>query len=164
MRTAATLADPAVLLAGTLQVHRRGPERGRPYLQVSIWCGYCRHHHYLPWPDVFRVDLDAIVGPLSMPCRGSPWGDREVYLGLDSEHRAAHAKIAEGFAASLRRYEVQKKLERQLVMLRAEDKLYVKEYPDGIHKREPIDHLLQSQGRRPADPDPSGLATPAPQV
>jgi hypothetical protein len=135
MKTTAALADPELLLAGTLMTHRRGPEKLRPYLQVSTWCPFCRHHHYFPFVDVFR--LDAVIGPVTMPCRGSPYAGRDVYIGLDPEKGAENKRIYEAFRSSLRRHETQRRLERQLQVSRAQERAYLREFPDAAFSSPP---------------------------
>jgi hypothetical protein len=139
MKTVSALADPQLLLAGTLMTHRRGAEKGRPYLQISTWCPYCRHHHYFQWVDIFR--LDAVIGPVTMPCRSSPYADRDVYIGLNPEAAVENRRTYEAFTASLRRHETQKRLEHQLASSRAQDRAYLRDFPDAIYSCPPVDHL-----------------------
>jgi hypothetical protein len=139
MKTTAALADPELLMCGTLMTHRRGPEKLRPYLQVSIWCPYCRHHHYIQQVDACR--LDGVIGPVTLPCRGDPYEGRPVYVGLDPEKAAENRRTYEAFTASLRRFETQRRLEHQLAASRAEERLYVKAFSDAAFSTPPIDHL-----------------------
>jgi hypothetical protein len=145
MITSAALADPDVLLVGDLQVHRKGAEPRRPYLQCVAYCPTCRHEHFFPWPDVFRLDS---VEPVELPCRGGlQFPGRRAFVGLSPRRRAEHQRIADDFAASLRRFLVQRKLERQFAESRAADRSYLRDCPDVIHSTPPMDHL---QGGWPA--------------
>jgi hypothetical protein len=140
MITSAALADPNdVLLVGDLMVHRKGAEPRRPYLQVAAWCPFCRHEHFLPWPDVFRLDS---VEPVELPCRGGPqFGGRRVFVGLDPGRRAEQKRISDDFAASLRRFLVQRRLERQLVESRLGDRSYLRDFPEAAFSTPPVDRL-----------------------
>jgi hypothetical protein len=124
---------------GSLEIHRRGPERLRPYLQVHVWCPHCRSYHTFPRPDSFR--LEATVGPVEMPCRCRPFDGKAVYLGLDPDSRAEQRRLAESFQASLRRWNIQRRLERQFAESRAESRAYLRECPEAASSCPPVDHL-----------------------
>jgi hypothetical protein len=145
MKTIAALQDPDVLLVSSLETHRRGPEKLRPDLQIHVWCPHCRHHHHFPWPESFR--LEAALGPVEMPCRCRPFDGKAVYLGLDPDQRGAQRWLAESFRATLRRFEIQRRLERQFAETRAADRSYLRDFPEAIHSSPPVDYL--GAGRPP---------------
>jgi hypothetical protein len=76
-----------------------------------------------------------------MPCRGSPYAEYDVYIGLDPEEAGENRRTYEAFTASLRRHETQRRLERQLASSRAQERAYMRDFPDAIYACPPVDHL-----------------------
>jgi hypothetical protein len=152
MLSTAALEDPSILLAGDLFVYRdrSGPEKGRPRLSVSVWCGFCRRQHSISWPDEARED--TALGPVELPCRGSLWGDRRIHVGLNPDRHAENKRISEEFRAALRRWTIQKNLERRWMEARVAARAYCRDYPDGLDPHVPTGHL--------ASWDPSGDRLP----
>jgi hypothetical protein len=132
MMTIHAIKKPDVLLVGALDTHCRGPEKLRPYLVVVVPCPYCHDSHTFPWPTEFRPD--AAIGPVDVPCCSPEYAGKRVFVCLDPSRRAGFERFAGEYRASLRRWETQKKLEREWIILNDEERVYVRDYPDGMNR------------------------------
>jgi hypothetical protein len=139
MLTTESLRSPTdILLVGDLFIHRNGPEPRRPCLALSVHCPACRSPHEFGWPDLSRPDS---VQPVDLPCPGgSPFPGRRVFAAIDPNHRAENRRTQEDFAAKLRRFLVERRLERDWLDSQAEERKYFRDF-DGQPLSPPVDHL-----------------------
>ncbi|MHB1210361.1 MAG: hypothetical protein ACYC1I_11755 [Acidimicrobiales bacterium] len=117
-RSIASLEDPDALFVGVLEVHRMGPEKGRPALMATSWCPTCRHSHSWSWPD--DLPLDAIV-QIDLCCRDKSVADRPAFLALDDSRVEQNRRTASAFRGQLRRWLVKGRMYARFARQRAGD-------------------------------------------
>jgi hypothetical protein len=108
------------LLLGTLSMHRRGPEKGRPVLTLDIYCAWCRHDHSITLPDT-PTPIE-IVHPLVAPCPSGPLAGETIFAMVDPRRANEAREMIRHFRASLRRFLVERRIRHQFAETREVDR------------------------------------------
>lgn len=136
------IPEGEALLLGGLTMHKRGPESGRPMLQIAANCPYCRTGpHFAPVSDLFALDV-AVEIPA--PCSKGPLVGRRIYLAIDDARMTDARRMARHHVQSLRRYLIERRLRFQLVAERAVDRSHARagwvEAPGRYRFPDQLDH------------------------